>query len=86
MERIEPTHKEVMEYLDCYWMSKNWHVGMCQCRSKCQFLDCYKKAKEHLTKTVYTEEEIKQGQEANAKAMLDIERALATFHGEEDEE
>ncbi len=84
MERIEPTHKEVMEYLDCCYYSR-WHKGICACKSPCQFKDCYTAAKEKLTKTVCTEEEIKQYQEANAKAMLDIERALAVFHGGDEE-
>ena len=82
MQKIEPTHKEIMEHLDCCYYTK-WHRGVCECRSRCQFKDCYAAAKKRLTKTVLTEEEIKQKQEANAKAMLDIERVLATFHGEE---
>lgn len=84
MKRIEPSHEEIMQYLDCCYFN-SWHKGICECKSHCQFFDCYAAAKEKLTKTVYTEEEIKQKQEANAKAMLDIERALAAFHGEDEE-
>lgn len=84
MERIEPTHKEIMAELDCYYYSR-WHKDICECKSPNQFKSCYEAAKKRLTKTVLTEEEIKQGQEANAKAMLDIERALAIFHGEDEE-
>ena len=81
MERIEPTHKEIMENLDCYYYSR-WHKGICECKSPNQFKSCYEAAKKRLTRTVLTEEEIMQEQKTNAKAMLDIERALAIFHGE----
>ena len=84
MERIEPTHKEIMAELDCCYYSR-WHRGICECKSPNQFKSCYEAAKKRLTKTVLTEEEIMQKQKANAKAMLDIERALATFHGEGEE-
>lgn len=84
MEKIEPTHEEIMAALDCCYYSR-WHKGICECRSPNQFKSCYEAAKKRLTRTVLTEEEIKKGQEANAKAMLDIERALATFHEEIEE-
>ena len=84
MERIEPTHKEIMAELDCCYYSR-WHKGICECKSPSQFKSCYEAAKKRLTRTVLTEEEIMQKQKANAKAMLDIERALATFHGEDEE-
>lgn len=71
MKRIEPTHKEIMAELDCCYYSR-WH-------------SCYEAAKKRLTRTVLSEEEIKQGQEANAKAMLEIERALAILSGEVEE-
>ena len=83
MERIEPTHKEIMAELDCCYYSR-WHKGICECKSPNQFKSCYEAAKKKLTKTVLTEEEIIQKQKANAKAMLNIERALATFHGEDE--
>ena len=84
MERIEPTHKEIMAELDCCYYSR-WHKGICECKSPNQFKSCYEAAKKRLTRIVLTEEEIKKGQEANVKAMLDIERALAIFRGEVEE-
>ena len=81
MEKISPSHKEIMDYLDCCWFT-SYHKGICECKSKCQFKDCYAEAKKRLTKTVYTEEEIKQKQEQNKKSMNDIERALRLFHGD----
>ena len=84
MKKIEPTHKEIMAELDCCYYSR-WHKGICECKSPNQFKNCYEAAKKRLTKTVLTEEEIKKGQETNAKAMLEIERALATFYGEDEE-
>ena len=84
MERIEPTHKEIMAELDCCYYSR-WHKGICECKSPNQFKSCYEAAKKRLTRTVLSEEEIKKGQEANTKAMLDIERALEIFHGEVEE-
>lgn len=76
MERIEPTHKEIMEHLDCCYYSR-WHKGICECKSPNQFKSCYEAAKTQLTKTVLTDEEIKQGQEQNAKAMNAINEALS---------
>ena len=84
MEKIEPTHEEIMAALDCCYYSR-WHRGICECKSPNQFKSCYEAAKKRLTRTVLTEEEIKQGQEVNAKVMLEIERALAIFHGEIEE-
>ena len=84
MERIEPTHKEIMEDLDCCYYSR-WHKGICECKSPNQFKSCYEAAKKRLTKTVLPEEEIKKGQEANTKAMLEIERALAILSGDIEE-
>lgn len=84
MKKIEPTHKEIMEYLDCCYYSR-WHKGICECKSPNQFKSCYEAAKKRLTRTVLTEEEIKQKQKTNAKAMLDIERALAILSGDIEE-
>lgn len=84
MEGIKPTHKEIMEYLDCCYYSR-WHKGICECKSPNQFKSCYEAAKKRLTRTVLTEEEIMQKQKANAKAMLEIERALAILSGEDEE-
>lgn len=76
MVKIEPPHKEIMQYLDCCFYGK-WHKGQCECHNKAQFKDCYEAAKAQLTKTVLTDEEIKQGQERNAKAMDAIDEALS---------
>ena len=84
MKKIKPTHKEIMEYLDCCYYSR-WHKGICECKSPNQFKSCYEAAKKRLTRTVLTEEEIMQKQKANAKAMLEIERALAILSGEDEE-
>ena len=84
MEKIEPTHKEIMQYLDCCYYGY-WHKGICECRSPNQNKSCDEAAKKRLTRTVLTEEEIMQKQKANAKAMLDIERALAILNGEDEE-
>lgn len=84
MEKIEPTHKEIMKYLDCCYYGY-WHKGICERRGLNQFKSCYEAAKKRLTRTILTEEEIMQKQKANAKAMLDIERALAILSGEIEE-
>ena len=76
MKTIEPTHQEIMQYLDCCHYSK-WHKGQCTCKTKQQFRECYEQTKSFLTKTVLDDEEIKRGQEANAKAMAEIDEALS---------
>lgn len=75
MKVIEPTHKEIMKYLDCCYYGK-WHKGICECHSPCQFKDCYENAKRQLTRTEYTDEEIQKMQEENAKAMAEIDKVL----------
>lgn len=84
MEKIEPSHKEIMQYLDCCYYGY-WHKGICECHDPHQFKSCYEFAKKRLTRTVLTEEEIRQGQERNAKAMADIDKALAILNGEDEE-
>lgn len=76
MKIIEPTHKEIMKFLDCCYYSR-WHEGQCECHSPHQFRDCYENAKRQLTRYEYTEEEIRAGQEQNKKAMDDINKMLA---------
>lgn len=66
MTIIEPSHKEIMQYLDCFYHSR-WHKGQCQCLMPCQFKHCYEDAKKRLTRYIYTDEEIKQAQEKAAK-------------------
>lgn len=75
MKIIEPTHKEIMKFLDCCHYSR-WHRGQCTCYTRDQFKSCYEQAKRQLTRTEYTEEEIQQGREQNAKAMEAIKKAL----------
>lgn len=75
MKIIEPTHKEIMQYLNCCYYSY-WNKRNCECHDKNQFKECYAKAKERLTKKVYTEEEIKKSQEQNAEAMEELNKIL----------
>ncbi len=75
MKIIEPTHKEIMQFLDCCHYSK-WHKGQCTCHAPGQFKSCYEQAKRRLTRTEYTEEEIQQAREENAKAMEAINKAI----------
>lgn len=75
MKIIEPTHKEIMQYLDCCHYSR-WHKGQCECNMREQFKSCYEHAKKQLTRTEYTEEEIRQHQKQNTKAMEEINREL----------
>ena len=64
-----------MQFLDCCHYSK-WHKGQCTCHTSEQFKSCYEQAKRQLTRTEYTEEEIQQGQEENARAMEAIKKAI----------
>lgn len=82
MKIIEPTHKEIMQSLNCRWFG-SYRKGQCECNNRCQFKDCYENEKRRLTRTKYTEEEIKQAQERNAKAMNDINSALDELWGKE---
>lgn len=75
MKTIKPTHKEIMQHLNCCWFG-SYRKGQCECKNRCQFKDCYENAKEFLTRTEYTPEEIQQAQEHNAKAMSEIDKAL----------
>lgn len=79
MEIIEPTHEEIMNYLDCFHFSK-WHKGQCVCTSRDMFQTCYKLAKMRLTKHIFTDEEIREYQEQNRKAMNDIDKALDALY------
>ena len=78
MKIIEPTHKEIMQFLDCCHYSR-WHRGQCTCHNREQFKSCYEQAKRQLTRTEYTEEEIQRGQEQNARAMEAINKAIEEF-------
>lgn len=76
MKTIEPSHEEIMRDLNCCWYTR-YHTGQCECHDKCQFKDCYNKAKQRLTRNVYTSEEIKQQQLKNKKAMDEINKILS---------
>ena len=78
MRIIEPAHKDIMQYLDCCYFGK-YHKGQCECHSRNQFKSCYENAKKRLTRYIYTDEEIQQSIDKNAKAMADIEKALSEF-------
>ena len=75
MEIIKPTKKQVFDDLrkntGCCWLGGS----KCHCYSR-QLCDCYNDTERRLTKTILTEEEIKAGQEQNAKAMREIDNIL----------
>lgn len=80
MEKIEPTKKQVFDELrysiGCCWLGGTG----CQCYIR-QLYYCFNETKKRLTKTEYTEEEIKEAQARNAEAMDNIKKALDNFHG-----
>lgn len=75
MKIIEPTHKEIMQFLDCCFYGR-WHKGQCECHSHGQFRSCYEHAKKHLTRIEYTKKEIRQHIRQNRKAIEEINKAL----------
>ena len=81
MRKEVPTKKQVFDELryntGCCWLGGSG----CHCCSR-QLYQCFNEMKERLTRTEYTEEEIAEAQKRNAKAMQDIEQALAVFHEE----
>lgn len=76
----EPTHKEIMDFLDCCHYSR-WHEGQCTCYTREQFKSCYESAKSQLALTEDTEEEIQKGRARNAKSMEAIKKALDELFG-----
>ena len=80
MEKIEPTKKQVFEELrcgkGCCWLGGH----NCHCYSR-QLKQCFEEKKKSLTKTILTEEEIKEAQSRNAEAMDNIKKALDNFYG-----
>ena len=76
MKIIEPTHKEIMKFLDCCYYGY-FHKGICECHNPVQFKSCYESAKIQLTRVEYTEEEIAKMVEKNAKAMKQIDLAIS---------
>ena len=75
MKIIEPTHKEIMKYLNCCYYGY-WKKNQCECHNPKQFKVCYENAKKQLTRTEYTEEEIEKMKEQNKKAMQEFNEAL----------
>lgn len=71
MRKIEPTHIEIMMYLNCVHYY-GWGCDRCICISPNMFRGCYEKAKERLTRTEYTEEEIEQQKKNNEIAMQEL--------------
>ena len=79
MKTIEPTHKEIMRYLNCCHYGY-YNKNQCVCHNHKQFKYCYENAKKRLTNTEYTEEEIAEAKEHNKKAMEELDRALACLY------
>lgn len=79
MKIIKPTKEQIFRELrkTCCWLGGSG----CECKSR-QLSVCYADTEKFLTKTEYTEEEIKQKQKQNQKAMKDIEKALNDAWGE----
>lgn len=75
MKTIEPTHKEIMRYLNCGFYGY-WNKNQCECHNHKHFKVCYENAKKQLTKTEYTEEEIAKQKEHNKKVMEELDNAL----------
>lgn len=81
MQVIKPTKQEVFkelrQFTGCCWLGGTG----CECRSR-QLGICYKEAEQRLTKTILTDEEIKQAQEKNQKSMDAITNALNELFGD----
>jgi len=77
MRKIEPTHIEIMMYLNC--VHYGWGCDRCICTSPYMFRGCYEKAKERLTRTEYTEEEIEQQKKNNEIAMQELHSFFEEF-------
>lgn len=78
MKIIEPTHKEIMEDLNCCLYSY-LNKDSCICHNPSQFKDCYKSAKMRLTKKIYTAEEIAEHRKNNEKAMQELHSFFDEF-------
>ena len=77
MQRITPTKKEVFDELrswGCCWLG----CQGCECKSR-QLRVCYTDAERRLTRTEYTEEEIREAQERNAKEMKELSDILDEY-------
>ena len=78
MKVIEPTHKEIMQNLNCChysYLNKN----SCICHSHKQFKSCYEREKIRLTEKIYTANEIEQQQKNNDKAMQELKNFFNEF-------
>lgn len=74
MKVKEPSKQEVFNSLrafGCCWLGGQG----CECKSR-QLSSCYKAEQSRLTKTMLTEEEIKQAKANNAKAMNELAELL----------
>lgn len=80
MKVVVPTKQEVFNSLrakGCCWVGGQG----CQCYSR-QLKDCYCAEEKHITKISYTDDEIKQMQLNNQKAMAEINRILDETFGD----
>lgn len=74
MKYVSPSINEVYNSLrasGCCWLGGKG----CECYSR-QLKQCYQAEEKRLTKTVYTDDEIKQMQIENQKAMAEINEAI----------
>lgn len=79
MRKIEPTHKEIMKYLNCCHYSY-WNKNQCECHNPKQFKLCYEQAKQQLTHTEYTEEEIEELKKQAKQNGCKSEEAFELFY------
>lgn len=81
MQVGNPTKQEVFDELrrniGCCWLGGTG----CQCHSR-QLGQCFKETERSLTKTILTDEEIKEGQARNAVAMKEIKDMLNSAFGD----
>ena len=77
MKIIEPTHEQIMKYLNCCYYGY-YNKTQCQCNNPRQFKSCYENAKKQLTYTEYTEEEIAE-MKRKSKETNQTEEAFKVF-------
>lgn len=75
MKIIEPTHEEIVKYLNCVYYGC-YDKNKCQCHNPRQFKSCYENAKKQLTRTELNAKEIEQGREINKKTWGEINSLL----------
>ena len=76
MKLVEPTHKEIMQSLNCCHYSY-LNKDSCICHNRGQFKSCYEAEKRRLTQTIYTAEEI--AEQKKNKAMQELKSFLDEF-------